>query len=130
MVSALAPYKRIELILEAYRGTGRRLKIVGTGPGGGAPARAWRRREAEFLGHVDDARLRDLYRGCRAVIMASVEDFGIVPLEAMACGRPGRRLRRGRRPGEVVEGETGLRVPRGHAGRRCGPPLTPGPATI
>src|SRR4026208_1192886 len=46
------------------------------------------RRSVEFLGRVDDGALRDLYRGCRAVIMASVEDFGIVPLEAMACGRP------------------------------------------
>jgi glycosyltransferase involved in cell wall biosynthesis len=42
----------------------------------------------EFLGHVDDARLLREYRVCRAVLMPGVEDAGIVPLEAMACGRP------------------------------------------
>jgi glycosyltransferase involved in cell wall biosynthesis len=107
VVSALAPYKRIELVLEAYRGTGRPLKIVGSGPERarlehGAP------REAEFLGYVDDVRLRELYRGCRAAIMASVEDFGIVPLEAMACGRPAIVFGEGGGTESVVEGKTGL----------------------
>lgn len=107
VVSALVPYKRIELVLDAYRGTGRRLKIVGSGPEyprllASAPE------EVEFLRRVDDATLRDLYRGCRAVIMASVEDFGIVPLEAMACGRPAIVFGEGGGPESVVDGETGL----------------------
>jgi glycosyltransferase involved in cell wall biosynthesis len=107
VVSALAPYKRIELVLEAYRGTGRPLKLVGGGPEAarlrrGAPA------EAEFLGPVDDHRLRELYRGCRAVIMASVEDFGIVPLEAMACGRPAIVFGEGGGRESMLEGQTGL----------------------
>lgn len=107
VVTALAPYKRIELILEAYRGTGRRLRIVGRGPEE-ARLRRMAPREAEFLGYVDDESLRDLYRGSRAVIMASVEDFGIVPLEAMACGRAAVVFGEGGGPESVVEGETGL----------------------
>ncbi len=107
VVSALAPYKRIELILDAYRGSGRRLKIVGSGP-----EEARLRRLAppgvEFLGYVEALTLRDLYRGCRAVIMASVEDFGIVPLEAMACGRPAVVFVEGGGGESVVDGETGL----------------------
>ena len=107
VVSALAPYKRLELVLEAYRGSGRPVRIVGSGP----EAERLRRLappEATFLGWVDDASLRELYRGCRAVIMPGVEDFGIVPLEAMACGRPAVVFGEGGGPESVVPGETGL----------------------
>lgn len=106
IVSALAPYKRIELALDAYRGTGRSLRIVGTGPEAGR-LRALAPPEAEFLGWVDDLALRDLYRGCRAVVMPGVEDFGIVPLEAMACGRPAVVFAEGGGAETVVHGETG-----------------------
>src|SRR6185295_15456742 len=68
VISALAPYKRLDLVLEAYRGTGRRIKIVGSGPED-ARLRARAPAEAEFLGKLDDAALRDLYRACRAVLM-------------------------------------------------------------
>jgi glycosyltransferase involved in cell wall biosynthesis len=107
VVSALAPYKRLELVLDAYRGTGRPLKIVGTGPEE-ARLRAIASREAVFLGGVDDLTLRELYRGCRVVIMPGVEDFGIVPLEAMACGRPAIVFAEGGGPESVIPGETGL----------------------
>jgi glycosyltransferase involved in cell wall biosynthesis len=107
VVSALAPYKRLELVLEAYRGTGRPLKIVGFGPEE-ARLRAIAPPEVSFLGRVDDLALRDLYRGCRAVIMPGIEDFGIVPLEAMACGRPAVVFGEGGGLESVVPGETGL----------------------
>jgi glycosyltransferase involved in cell wall biosynthesis len=107
VVSALAPYKRLELVLEAYRDTGRSLKIVGSGPEEGR-LRAQAPAEATFLGGVSDERLRELYRGCRAVVMAGVEDFGIVPLEAMACGRPAVVFAEGGGAESVVAGETGV----------------------
>ena len=107
VVSALAPYKRIDLILKAYRGTGRRLLVVGAGPDEGrlsqlAPV------EATFLGAVDDVELRRLYRSCRVVVNAAVEDFGIVPLEAAACGRPAIVFGEGGAPETVIEGATGV----------------------
>ena len=107
VVSALVPYKRIELILDAYRGGGRRLKVVGGGPEA-RRLRAVAGRETELLGPVDDPTLRELYRGCRAVIMASVEDFGIVPLEAMACGRPAVVFAEGGGRETVLPGQTGV----------------------
>ena len=107
VVSALVPYKRIELILDAYRSGPRPLKIVGGGPDA-ARLRALAGRGTEMLGPVDDATLRDLYRGCRAVVMASVEDFGIVPLEAMACGRPAVVFAEGGGRETVLPGQTGV----------------------
>ncbi len=107
LVSALAPYKRVEMALEAYRGTGRPLRIVGTGPER-ERLEAQAPPEVTFLGWVDDATLRELYRRCRAVLMLGIEDFGIVPLEAMACGRPAIVFGEGGGAETVVPRETGL----------------------
>jgi glycosyltransferase involved in cell wall biosynthesis len=94
IVSALVPYKRIDLAIEAFNTTGRPLKIVGAGP--------LRRRLAamagpsvEFTGWVPDTELRELYATCRALLLPSVEDCGITPLEANAAGRPVIALGRG-----------------------------------
>jgi glycosyltransferase involved in cell wall biosynthesis len=107
VVSALAPYKRLELALEAYRGTGRPLRVVGSGPEDERLRRA-APPEVRFLGRVGDEELRELYRGCRAVLMPGIEDFGIVPLEAMACGRPAVVFGEGGGAETVEHGVTGL----------------------
>jgi glycosyltransferase involved in cell wall biosynthesis len=107
VVSALAPYKRLDLVLEAYRGTRRPLRIVGTGPEE-ARLRKLAPPEATFLGRVDDETLRELYRGCRAVLMPGVEDAGIVPLEALACARPAVVFGQGGAAETIEHGKTGL----------------------
>ncbi len=87
IVSALVPYKRIGLAIEAFRRLRLPLKIAGTGPDSGR-LRKLAGEGIEFPGWVDDGELRELYRNCRALIFPGLEDFGIVPLEAQACGRP------------------------------------------
>jgi glycosyltransferase involved in cell wall biosynthesis len=107
VVSALVPYKRIGLVLDAYRGSAVPLRVVGTGPEA-ARLRARAGPEVTFLGRVDDTALRDLYRGCRAMIMPNVEDFGISAVEAMACGRPVVAYGEGGGAETVTDGETGI----------------------
>ncbi len=87
VVSALTPYKRLDLAVEAANRLGRRLLVVGTGPEA-RRLRALAGSNVEFLGWRDDAQVADLYARCRALIFPTVEDFGITPLEAMASGRP------------------------------------------
>jgi glycosyltransferase involved in cell wall biosynthesis len=107
VVAALAPYKRLELVLDAYRDTGRAVRIVGSGPEEAALRRR-APREVQFLGRVSDDALRELYRGCRALLLPGVEDFGIAPLEAMACGRPALVYAEGGGAESVTPGETGV----------------------
>lgn len=87
VVSALAPYKRIDLAVQAATRLGRRLIVAGAGP---EAARLERLAgpSVEFLGGRSDADIAELYRRCRAVLFPGLEDFGIVPLESMAAGRP------------------------------------------
>jgi glycosyltransferase involved in cell wall biosynthesis len=87
IVSALVPYKRIELAVSAYTRTGRALKIVGVG----TELPRLRRMAGptiEFLGWLTDEEIRTLYRTCRCLVFPGEEDFGIVPLEAQSCGCP------------------------------------------
>jgi glycosyltransferase involved in cell wall biosynthesis len=107
VVAALVPYKRIDLAIEACRRAGARLRIVGEGPdrerlmqqAGG---------DVEFLGWLADEDVRDQYRRAQAVILPGEEDFGIVPVEAQACGRPVVALGRGGALETVIDGETGV----------------------
>ncbi len=87
MVSALAPYKRIELAIAAAERTGIELRIAGDGPERPRLERLAGGR-TRLLGRVTDAELRGLYRGARLLLQPGVEDFGIAAVEALACGTP------------------------------------------
>jgi glycosyltransferase involved in cell wall biosynthesis len=94
VVSALVPYKRIDLAVGAANRLGRRLLVVGTGPED-ARLRALAGPTVSFLGWRSDPEIARLYARCRALIFPAVEDFGITPLEAAAAGRPTIALARG-----------------------------------
>jgi glycosyltransferase involved in cell wall biosynthesis len=110
IVSALVPYKRIDVAIDAARLLGVELRIVGDGP-------ERRRLQAAagpsvtFLGTRSNEEIRELYRGATAVLLPGVEDFGIAPVEAQACGRPVVALGEGGALETVVAGETGVLVP-------------------
>jgi len=94
IVSALVPYKRLDLAIEAFNALRLPLKIVGAGPLRRALAlRA--HANIEFLGWLDDVKVAELYASCQALIFPGEEDFGIVPLEAQASGRPVIAFKRG-----------------------------------
>lgn len=86
-VSALVPYKRIDLAIAACRRLGKRLVIIGSGPEA-ETLRAAAGPETEFLGWRSNDEIRDYLRRCRALLFPGHEDFGIVPVEAQACGAP------------------------------------------
>jgi glycosyltransferase involved in cell wall biosynthesis len=109
VVSALVPYKRIDLAIAAAGQLGARLDIVGTGPDE-ARLRTLAGPTVTFRRALDDPALRDAYRRAQAVILPGEEDFGIVPVEALACGRPVIALGRGGACETVTHGVTGLLV--------------------
>jgi glycosyltransferase involved in cell wall biosynthesis len=87
IVSALMPYKRLDIAVEAFTRLRLPLKIIGTGPDAKRlMARAGP--TVEFLGWRSDRDVRDAYARCRALIITADEDFGLTPLEAQASGRP------------------------------------------
>ncbi|HUN67306.1 MAG TPA: glycosyltransferase [Burkholderiales bacterium] len=94
-VSRLMPYKRIDLLAQAFAGMpDRRLVVIGGGPQlerfrSAAPP------NVEFAGHLPEDAVRAQLQQARAFLFAAVEDFGIAPVEAMACGTPVIALRRG-----------------------------------
>ena len=127
VVSALAPYKRVDLAIQACNVLRRPLRIVGSGQDE-RKLRALAGPTVEFLGWRSDAEVADLYRRCRALLFPGVEDFGITPLEAMASGRPVVAYARGGAletvvplnplPGDEAGPDGG---PNGGGGRASGP---------
>jgi glycosyltransferase involved in cell wall biosynthesis len=115
VVSALVPYKRIELAMAACAAAGVPLTIAGDGPdrarlerlagNAGGPGS-----NVSFVGRVPDDEIRALYRRAALTLLPGEEDFGIVPLEAQACGRPVVALGRGGSLETVIDGVTGALV--------------------
>jgi glycosyltransferase involved in cell wall biosynthesis len=107
VVSALAPYKRIDLAIEACERVGRPLVVIGSGQDAQRLARL-AGPQTRLLGWQSDETIRDHLRRCRALLFPGEEDFGIVPVEAMACGTPVIALGVGGATETVVDGQTGL----------------------
>lgn len=110
MVGQLVAYKRADLAVEAFGKMGKRLVIIGEGE-----QLDYLREIAapciEFLGWQPLSEIQRRYARCKALIFPGVEDFGIVPLEAMACGRPVIAFARGGALDSVRDGVTGLLFP-------------------
>ena len=106
VVSALEPYKRIDLAIEAANTAGHRLVVVGEG----SELKKLRRLAGptvEFLGRVDERRLLQLYRTSRCLLFPQLEDFGITAIEAQACGCPVVAYRAGGALDTVIDDITG-----------------------
>jgi glycosyltransferase involved in cell wall biosynthesis len=107
VVSALVPYKRIELAIDAAVAGGTRLVVIGGGP----LLDALRERggpNVTLLGHVPREVIIDTVSRARSLVLPGIEDFGITPLEAMALGTPVVALGSGGVRDSVVDGETGV----------------------
>ncbi len=106
IVSTLTPYKKIDLAIQLFNKIGRRLVIIGDGP-----QRKYLENIAgdnvEFLVFKDDATVKEYMENCRALIFPGEEDFGITPIEAMACGKPVLAFGRGGCTESIISGKTG-----------------------
>jgi glycosyltransferase involved in cell wall biosynthesis len=109
IVSEIVRHKRLEVALEAARRAHAPIRVVGTGPDHAALSQAYP--EAEFLGRANDEELAELYASARAVIVPSMEEFGITAVEAQAAGRPVIAAAAGGALETVLDGSTGLLVP-------------------
>jgi glycosyltransferase involved in cell wall biosynthesis len=105
VASRLVPYKRVDLAVAAAGRLGRRLVIVGGGPGESEVRGA---AHVDYRGHVTDRELLGLMRGARAMIFPAYEDFGMAVVEMMACGRPVVAYGAGGATETVLDGITGV----------------------
>ncbi len=107
IVSALAPYKRVDIAIEAFRRLGKKLVVIGEGQEGKV-LRHGAGHNVVFRGWLSNEELRKHYQQSQALIFPGEEDFGIVPVEAMAAGCPVIALRKGGALETVVENKTGI----------------------
>lgn len=107
IVSRLNSYKKIDLAVSAFNKLGVPLYVIGFGPDENR-LKSMAGTNIKFLGKLGDAEIIKYYSECRALILPGVEDFGLTPVEAQACGRPVLAFRGGGALETVVEGESGL----------------------
>jgi glycosyltransferase involved in cell wall biosynthesis len=107
IISRLSPYKRIDIAVEAFSKNGLKLKIVGEGSEL-SELKSRAKDNIDFLGWKSEGEKVRLLQHCKALIFPGEEDFGLTPVEAMACGRPVIAYKKGGVTETVVDGETGL----------------------
>ncbi len=107
VVSRLFDYKRIDLAIEACGKLGKKLIIIGTGPAE-KYLKSLASSKIEFLGFLSDDVVREYMQKCKAFIFPGIEDFGLTPVEAMACGSPVIAYNKGGVTETVVDGKTGI----------------------
>jgi len=107
VVSRLNTYKRIDVVVRAFNQLGLPLKIIGEGPDR-QTLETMAKDNIEFLGALPEGALVDYYAACKALIFPGEEDFGMVPLEAMASGRPVIAYAKGGALETVIPGSTGV----------------------
>lgn len=107
MVGRLLAYKRFDIAINAFNKLGKPLKIIGDGPER-KKLEKLAKKNIEFLGELYNEELKKYYQDCQALIFPQEEDFGIVALESMACGRPVVAYRGGGAVESIREEETGL----------------------
>jgi len=105
--SRLVPYKKIDLIVEAFNKNGLKLKVVGTGPQIDK-IKALASLNVEILGYQNDEAIVKIIQRAKALVFGAIEDFGIVPVEAQACGTPVICLNQGGTAETVIDGVTGI----------------------
>lgn len=105
--SRLVPYKKIDLIVETFSKTDKKLIVVGAGPEMDK-IKSKAGKNIEILGYQEDNVLIDLMRRAKAFVFAAEEDFGIIPVEAQACGTPVICLNKGGTRETVINQQTGL----------------------
>ena len=110
IVSALVDQKRIGLAVEAFNQNGKKLRIVGSGPLE-RTLQSLSGENIEFLGWQSDDAIVEFYNSAQALIFPGSEDFGMVPVEAQACGCPVIAYQEGGVTETIVAGETGLFFP-------------------
>lgn len=106
-IGQLISYKRPDLAVKAFTESGKRLIVVGTGYEIQS-LKAIAGPTVEFAGHRTDVEVATLLSECKALIFPGIEDFGIVPVEAMACGKAVIAFRRGGALDTVIQKKTGL----------------------
>lgn len=106
IVSTLTAYKRIDLAIDLFNKIGKKLVIIGDGPDM-ARLKRLAGPSIDFLGFKPDEVVKEYLENCRAFIFPGEEDFGIAPLEAMACGKPVLGYRKGGLTETLIEGKTG-----------------------
>lgn len=109
--SRLVAYKRIDIAIDACGALKKKLVVIGSGNEEKKLkklAETYPGAKIEFTGRISDDEVRDYLQRCRALIFCAEEDFGIIPVEAQACGRPVIAYKKGGAMETVVEGESGV----------------------